>query len=77
MQGAPVATFTRDMLIRDALLSHEGATDVFVRHGLGCSHCMAAEMETLAAVASMHEIAVDVLLDDLNALEAHGEADDA
>jgi hybrid cluster-associated redox disulfide protein len=69
---------TRDMVIRDALLLHEGASEIFVRHGLGCGHCMAAEMETLAAVASMHEISVDVLLADLNALEpADGEDDDA
>jgi len=64
-----VQTYTRDMLIRDALLLHDGASAVFERHGLGCGHCMAAEMETLAAVATMHEIPVDVLLADLNALE--------
>jgi hybrid cluster-associated redox disulfide protein len=73
-----VATFTRDMIIRDALLMHEGATDVFTRHGLGCGHCMAAEMETVAAVATMHEISIDVLLEDLNALgPAAGEDEDA
>lgn len=77
-RGAPVATFTRDMLIRDALLMHEGASEVFARHGLGCGHCMAAEMETLVAVATMHEISVDVLLEDLNALgPAGGEDQDA
>jgi hybrid cluster-associated redox disulfide protein len=70
--------FTRDMVIRDALLLSEGASEVFLRHGLGCGHCMAAEMETLAAVASMHEISVDVLLADLNALEpADREDEDA
>jgi hybrid cluster-associated redox disulfide protein len=74
----PVATFTRDMMIREALLMHEGASGVFVRHGLGCGHCMAAEMETLAAVAVMHEISVDVLLEDLNALgPAAGEDENA
>jgi hybrid cluster-associated redox disulfide protein len=73
-----VATFTRDMLIRDALFMHAGASEVFVKHGLGCGHCMAAEMETLSAVASMHEISVDVLLGDLNALDdADGEDEDA
>lgn len=65
--------YTRDMLIRDALLRHAGAAAVFERHGLGCGHCLAAEMETLAAVATMHEIPVDVLLADLNALEASEE----
>jgi hybrid cluster-associated redox disulfide protein len=63
-----VAAYTSDMLIRDVLLSNEAAPAVFERHGLACCHCLAAEMETLAAVASMHEIPVDVLLADLNAL---------
>jgi hybrid cluster-associated redox disulfide protein len=64
-----VAAYTSDMLIRDVLLSDEAVPAVFERHGLGCIHCLAAEMETLAAVAAMHEIPVDVLLADLNALE--------
>jgi hybrid cluster-associated redox disulfide protein len=70
-----VAAYTSDMLIRDVLLSDEAAPAVFERHGLACCHCLAAEMETLAAVASMHEIPVDVLLADLNALSARKEAD--
>jgi hybrid cluster-associated redox disulfide protein len=65
-----VDSYTRDMLIRDVLTSHEGAAKVFDRHGLACAMCMGAEMETLASVATMHEISVDVLLDDLNALPA-------
>jgi hybrid cluster-associated redox disulfide protein len=70
-----VQTYTRDMLIRDVLISHEGVSGVFERHGLGCAQCMGADMETLAAVASMHEISVDVLLADLNDLVAEqGEA---
>jgi len=71
-----VETYTRDMLIRDALLSHEGASAVFERHGLGCGHCLASEMETLSAVASMHDIPVDVLIADLNALESDAERGD-
>lgn len=72
-----VAAFTSDMLIRDALLASDGAAEVFARHGLGCAHCMAAEMETLAAVASMHELSVEALIEDLNALPDRGtEADD-
>jgi hybrid cluster-associated redox disulfide protein len=59
-----------DMLIRDVLVSHEGAAEIFSRHGLSCAGCMAAEMETLSAVATMHDISVDVLIDDLNALVA-------
>jgi len=65
-----VEGYTRDMLIRDVLTSHEGAAEVFERHGLACAMCMGAEMETLASVATMHDISVDVLIDDLNALSA-------
>ena len=61
--------YTHDMLIRDALLSHEGASAVFERHGLGCGSCLASSMETLDAVAAMHEIPVDVLIADLTALD--------
>lgn len=61
-------TYTSDMLIRDVLTSHEGAAAVFERHSLGCATCLAAEMETLSSVATMHDIPVDALLDDLNAL---------
>jgi hybrid cluster-associated redox disulfide protein len=63
-----VEVYTCDMLIRDVLTSHEGAAAVFERHSLGCPTCLAAEMETLSSVATMHDIQVDVLLDDLNAL---------
>ena len=60
--------YTRDMLIRDVLTSHDGVADVFERHGLACAQCLGAEMETIDAVASMHEISVDTLLSDLNDL---------
>lgn len=63
-----MAPYTRDMVISDVLTSHQGVCEVFERHGLACAHCIGAEMETLAAVAAMHEIDVDVLLADLNEL---------
>jgi hybrid cluster-associated redox disulfide protein len=63
-----MATFTRDTLIRDVLDSLEGSAAVFERHGLGCPMCLAADMETLASVASMHDIPVEGLIADLNAL---------
>jgi len=59
---------TRDTLIRDVLTAHEGAAAVFDRYGLGCAVCMGADMETLASVATMHDIPVDDLLADLNVL---------
>lgn len=54
-------------------MSHQGAAAVFERHSLGCPSCLAAELETLASVATMHDISVDVLLDDLNALHRMSE----
>jgi len=62
-----MAEYTRDTLIRDVLTSHEGAVAVFERYGLGCAVCLGADMETLASVATMHDIRLSDLLDDLNA----------
>lgn len=59
---------TKDTLIRDVLTAHDGAAAVFERYGLGCAVCMGADMETLSSVASMHDISLDDLLRDLNAL---------
>lgn len=59
---------TGEMVISDVLLSTPGASGVFDRLGLGCPSCFAASMETLAAVASMHEVPLDVLLAELNAV---------
>ncbi len=60
--------FTPDMLIRDVLISHRDAADVFERHGLACPSCLAAGMEDIAAVASMHDVSVVALLAELNDL---------
>ena len=68
-----MAAYTQDTPIRDVLTSCHGAAAVFERHGLACCVCMAAEFETLASVATMHEISVDVLLDDLNSLASEPE----
>ena len=66
-----MATCTRDTLIRDVLNSRMGSAAVFERYGLGCPKCLAADMETLASVATMHGIPVDGLIADLNALESN------
>ena len=62
--------FTEDMLIRDVLVSRPDAAGVFERHGLACASCLAAGMESVAAVASMHEVSVAALLAELNELPA-------
>jgi hybrid cluster-associated redox disulfide protein len=60
--------YTRDTLIREVLTAHAEAATVFERHGLACAACLGADMETLASVATMHEIPLSELLSDLNAL---------
>ena len=64
-----MAQYTRDTLIRDVLNSAEGSVAVFERYGLACPMCLAADMETLGSVAGMHDISVDGLITDLNALD--------
>jgi len=63
-----MARFTSDTLIRDVLISHPEAADVFERHGLACASCLAAGMESVSAVASMHEVSPSALLAELNEL---------
>ena len=57
-----------DMIIRDVLISNQAAAEVFIRHGLACPSCLAAEMETLSAVAHMHGVEVETLIAELEAL---------
>lgn len=64
-----MSRFHPDMLIKDALLAHPDATGVFERHGLGCAGCLASDMETLGAVASMHEVSVEALIAELEQLD--------
>ena len=58
---------TADTLISDVLLNHPRAAEVFSRHGLACPNCLGASVETVSAVAAMHDVSVDRLLGDLNA----------
>ena len=59
---------TADMLISDVLASCPGSVDVFERHGLACAGCLASSMESLSAVADVHEVSVELLIAELNAL---------
>lgn len=61
---------TADTLISEVLASHPDAAAVFTRHGLGCPSCLAAGMESVSAVALMHEVSMEVLLAELNGLAA-------
>lgn len=66
-----MARFTPETLIREVLISHPAAADVFESHGLACPSCLAAGMESVADVASMHEVSVFELLAELNDIPDH------
>lgn len=54
--------------IIEALRSHPQARDIFIKHGMGCIGCMGSASETIENGAKMHEIDVDALINELNAL---------
>lgn len=66
--GVMSGVYRADMLISEVLTSNQAAAEVFARHGLSCASCLAADMETLAAVAQMHDVDVDVLIGELDSL---------
>ena len=59
---------TRKTSIIELLRSHPTARDVFARHGMGCIGCMGATTETIENGAKMHDIDIEALLKELNAL---------
>lgn len=60
---------TRTTTIIEVLRSHPLARDIFTKHGMGCIGCMGATTETIENGAKMHDINVEALLKDLNALD--------
>lgn len=56
-------------LVSDILTRLPGSVAVFERHGLGCPSCLAAGMDTLSSVASMHDVSLDALIADLALLD--------
>lgn len=69
-----MSQYTPDTIISDVLRSDPSKAAVFEAFGLGCAGCLAAGMETISAVASMHEVPVGELLNALNATDAFEEA---
>lgn len=57
---------TAEMLISDVVASCPRAVAVFERHGLACAACLAASMESLSAVALVHDVSLESLIRDLN-----------
>jgi hybrid cluster-associated redox disulfide protein len=65
--------YSADMLIQDVLMSHPGVPAIFERYGLACGSCFAADMETLQSVAHMHDVPLDSLVAELDALSDQSE----
>lgn len=63
-----MSRYSADMLIQDVLTSHPRASSVFERHGLACAACLAADFETLEAVAHVHGVSVELLISELDGL---------
>jgi len=58
---------TKEMIIGDIIRQHPVTVDVFARYGLDCFECQIADLETLEHGAGVHKIAIEQLLQELNA----------
>lgn len=63
-----VTVFQKDMPIIAALDLHPDARVVFERHGMACSTCIGAGMESIEAGAIMHRVEPDEIVAELNRL---------
>jgi len=56
----------KDMSIMEVVSKYPETSDVFMKHGLHCIGCAAAQFETLEDGAKAHRIDIKKLLQDLN-----------
>jgi len=61
---------TRDMAIGEVVQEHPETIEVFLRHGLFCLGCAAAQFEDIEQGALAHGIEIEPLITDLNAAVA-------
>ncbi len=59
---------SKETPIMEVLRSHPQARTVLARRGMACIGCMGSATETVENAAKMHEIDVEELLKELNAL---------
>ena len=64
--------FSKEMSIFEALAADDAARVVFGRHGMGCSVCVAARLESVEAGAILHHVDPDAVVAELNRLAAGG-----
>ncbi len=57
---------TKDTKLGELISKHPETAEVFMKHGLHCIGCMAAQFETLGQGAKAHGIDIKKLVEDLN-----------
>lgn len=67
--GGAMSGFDEHMSILEALARHPGARRVFEAHGMNCSLCLGASIETIEAGAVMHQVDPGQVVAELNALQ--------
>ena len=58
----------KEMLISDLLNLHEDVGTILMRSGMGCVGCPSARFESLEQASVTHDIDVDAVIDEINAL---------
>ena len=58
---------TEDMTIREVIDNYPEATMVFMKYNIGCIGCIAASFEKVKDIATVHQIDLKKLVQDLNA----------
>jgi hybrid cluster-associated redox disulfide protein len=67
-----MALFYKEMSIFEALSSDPEARGVFEGHGMACCLCIGAQSETIEAGSILHQVDPDVVVEELNRLDAAG-----
>ena len=57
---------TADMLVGDIIVKHPLASQFLMECGMGCIHCPASQMESLAEACAVHGIDSEEIIDALN-----------
>lgn len=57
---------TEDMPIGEVVRKYPQTIEVFLKHGMHCIGCAAAQFENIGAGAAAHGLDIDALMKDLN-----------
>jgi len=68
---------TKDTIIADVLREYPECIEVFDRHNMPCRTCAGATSGTIAEGAMMHDVDVELILEELRACCARREANSA